>query len=180
MEEKKRLTRSNNYLILALMKDEDSNIWKSLKIKSSTIKRETAQSKELVDALQTHFYVSDPFELETEFHIDSIDNVGTLTQQPKQEIKNILTGLVRKTDADYSDFDNHTAKTYTIEKIPISINVMEIRYFLPMVGGEIDGYYKVDKVYLGTKNGNLYVKLNLYDLLLLFLEDLLNSLLVMV
>ena len=59
-------------------------------------KRETAQSKELVDALQTHFYVSDPFELETEFHIDSIDNVGTLTQQPKQEIKNILTGLVRK------------------------------------------------------------------------------------
>ena len=151
----------SNYLILALMKDEDFDIWKSLKIKSSTIKKETAQSKELVNALQTHFYVSDPFELETEFHIDSIDNVGTLTQQPKQEIRNILTGLVRRTDADYSDFDSHTAKTYTMEKIPTSINVMDIRYFLPMVGGEIDGYYKVEKVYFGTKNGNLCLKLNL-------------------
>ena len=84
-----------------------------------------------------------------------------MTQQPKQEIKNILTGLVRKTDANYSDYDNHTAKTYTMEKIPTSVNVMDIRYLLPMVGGEIDGYYKVDKVYFGTKNGKLCLKLNL-------------------
>ena len=143
------------------MKDEDSDIWKSLKIKSATVKRETAQSKELVDALQTHFHISDPFELETEFHIDSIDNIGTLTQQPKQKIRNILTGLVRRTDADYSDYDNHIAKTYTMEKIPTSINVMDVRYFLPMVGGEIDGYYKVEKVYFGTKNGKPCLKLNL-------------------
>ena len=146
--------------VLALMKDEDSDIWNSLKIKSATIKRETAQSKELLNALQTHFYVSDPFELETEFHIDSMDNVGTLDKLPKQEIKNVFTGLVRKTDVDYQAFYDHVAKTYTMEKIP-SINVMDIRYFLPMVGGEIDGYYKVEKVYLGTKNGNLCLKLNL-------------------
>ena len=145
----------SNYLILALMKDEDSDIWKSLKIKSATIKKETVQSKELLDALQSHFHVSDPFELEPEFHIDSIDNVGTLAQQPKQEIRNILTGLVRRTDGNFPDFDSHTAKTYTMEKIPTSINVMDIRYFLPMVGGDIDGYYKVEKVYFGTKNGNL-------------------------
>ena len=69
--------------------------------------------------------------------------------------------MVRRTDADYSDFDSHIAKTYTMEKIPTSINVLDIRYFLPMVGGEIDGYYKVEKVYLGTKNGNLCLKLNL-------------------
>lgn len=101
------------------------------------------------------------FQQQKSLKIDSIDNVGTLTQQPKQEIKNILTGLVRKTDADYSDFDSHIAKTYTMEKIPTSVNVMDIRYLLPMVGGEIDGYYKVDKVYFGTKNGKLCLKLNL-------------------
>ena len=151
----------SNYLILALMKDEDSDIWNSLKIKSATIKRETAQSKELLDALQTHFYVSDPFELETEFHIDSIDNVGTLEQLPKQEVRNILTGLVRRSDADCSDFDSHIAKNYTMEKIPTSINVMDIEYFLPMVGGRIDGYYKVEKVYFSSKNSNLCLKLNL-------------------
>lgn len=151
----------SNYLILALMKDEDFAIWESLKIKSGTVKREAAQNKELLDNLQTHFHVSSPFELETEFHINSIGNIGTLDKQSKPEIKNILTGLVRRTDADYSDFDSHIAKTYTMEKIPTSINVMDIRYFLPMVGGDIDGYYKVEKVYFGTKNGNLCLKLNL-------------------
>ena len=38
---------------------------------------------------------------------------------------------------------------------------MDIRYFLPMVGGDIDGYYKVGKVYFGTKNGRPCLKLNL-------------------
>ena len=38
---------------------------------------------------------------------------------------------------------------------------MDIRYFLPMVGGDIDGYYKVEKVYFGTKNGRPCLKLNL-------------------
>lgn len=156
-----RPKNNSNYLVLALMKDESCDIWKSLKIESNTIKMEKNHNKELLDALQTHFHVSNPFELETEFHIDRIDNVGTLDKLPNQEIKNILTGLVRKTDADYSDFYSHIATIYTMEKIPTSINVMDIRYFLPMVGGDIDGYYKVEKVYFGTKNGKLCLKLNL-------------------
>ena len=150
-----------NYLILALMKDEDMELWESLRIKAETIEREIEQGKELIDSLQTHFYVSNPFKLETEFHIDGIGNVGTLEQLPKSEMKNILTGVVRKTDTDYADFDSHTAKSYTMEKLPASINVMDIRYFLPMVGGDIDGYYKVEKVYFGLKNGQLCLKLNL-------------------
>lgn len=150
-----------NYLILALMKNEDMNIWKSLKIKEKVIERETTQGKELLDDLQTHFYVGNPFELQTEFQVDSMGNVGTLEKLPQQEIKNILTGLVRKKDADYADFENHTAKNYTMEKIPASINVMDIRYFLPMVGRDIDGYYKVEKVYFGSKNGTPCLKLNL-------------------
>lgn len=134
-----------NYLILALMKAEESDIWKSLKIKPAIMERETAQSKGLLDTLQTHFYVSNPFELETEFHIDSIENVGTLNKHPKKVIRNILTGLVRTSDGDYEIFSNHASKTYTMERIPTSINVMNIEYFLPMVGGYIDGYYKVEK-----------------------------------
>lgn len=150
-----------NYLILALMKAEESDIWKSLKIKPAIMERETAQSKGLLDTLQTHFYVSNPFELETEFHIDSIENVGTLNKHPKKVIRNILTGLVRTSDGDYEIFSNHASKTYTMERIPTSINVMNIEYFLPMVGGYIDGYYKVEKVYFGTRNGKPCLKLNL-------------------
>ena len=150
-----------NYLILALMKAEESDIWKSLKIKPAIMERETAQSKGLLDTLQTHFYVSNPFELETEFHIDSIENVGTLNKHPKKVIRNILTGLVRTSDGDYEIFSNHASKTYTMERIPTSINVMNIEYFLPMVGGYIDGYYKVEKVNFGTRSGKPCLKLNL-------------------
>ena len=150
-----------NYLILALMKAEESDIWKSLKIKPAIMERETAQSKGLLDTLQTHFYVSNPFELETEFHIDSIENVGTLNKHPKKVIRNILTGLVRTSDGDYEIFSNHASKTYTMERIPTSINVMNIEYFLPMVGGYIDGYYKVEKVYFGTRSGKPCLKLKL-------------------
>lgn len=150
-----------NYLILALMKDENTDIWESLKIKPEIIARESAQSKELLDSLQTHFHVGLPFKLETGFHIDSFDTAGTLDRLSKREPKNILTGLVRKTDADHADFRDHISRSYTMEKIPTSINVMDIGYFLPMVAGKIDGYYKVEKVYFSTRNGNPCLKLNL-------------------
>lgn len=151
----------SNYLILALMKDDELGLWKSLKIKSETVEKEAVQSKELLDALRTHFHVSASFNLEAEFHIDDIDNIGTLKQLPKPEIRNILTGLVRTSDNDFEAFSNHVPKTYTMEKIPASINVMDIEYFLPMVGGSIDGYYKVEKVYFGAKDSKLCLKLNL-------------------
>ena len=150
-----------NYLVLALMKEEEADMWVALHVKPETIRGEVDKNKELLDSLQTHFYVSKPFMLDTELHVEGVGNVGTLNMLPKPEVKNILTGMVRTTDTDYSDFYSHTAKTYTMERIPTSINVMNIRYFLPMVGGDIDGYYKVEKVYLGYKNENLCLKLNL-------------------
>lgn len=69
--------------------------------------------------------------------------------------------MVRTSDGDYEIFSNHASKTYTMERIPTSINVMNIEYFLPMVGGYIDGYYKVEKVYFGTRSGKPCLKLNL-------------------
>ena len=151
----------SNYLVLALMKEEKADMWKALRVKPEAIKDEVDKNKELLDSLQTHFYVSKPFMLDTELHVEDVGNIGTLTNKPKPELKNILTGLVRKTDVDYEDFYNHTTKSYTMERIPTAINVMDIRYFLPMVGGDINGYYKVEKVYLGTKDGKLCLKLNL-------------------
>ena len=151
----------SNYLVLALMKEEETDMWEALHVKPEAIRNEVDKNKKLLDSLQTHFYVSKPFMLDKELHVEDIGNVGTLNKLPKPEVKDILTGLVRKIDADYVDFLSHTAKTYTMERIPTAINVMDIRYFLPMVGGNIDGYYKVEKVYFGTKSGGLRLKLNL-------------------
>ena len=63
--------------------------------------------------------------------------------------KNVLTGLVRRSDRDYGIFINHQAKNYTMQRIP-SVNLMDVKYFLPMVGGGIDGFYRVEKLYFGT------------------------------
>ena len=68
-------------------------------------------------------------------------------------IRNVLTGVVRKTDKDYSIFIEHQADIYTMQKIP-SVNLMDVEFFLPMVGGCIDGYYKVEKLYFSTYKEN--------------------------
>lgn len=150
-----------NYLILAVMNGDEPKLWKNLGIGIETISREIQSSNELIDSMQSHFIVGDPFKLDTDLHIDSVENVGTLNQLPQQEVKNILTGLVRSTDKDFAVFFNHVPRTYTIEVPPKYINFMDVQYFLPMVDGKIDGYYKVDKVYLGADGGNLRLKLNL-------------------
>ena len=150
-----------NYLILAVMKGDEPKLWKNLGIGIETISRESQSSNELIDSMQSHFIVGDPFKLDTNLHIDSVENVGTLNQLPQQEVKNILTGLVRGTDKEFAVFFNHTPRTYTIEVPPKYINFMDVQYFLPMVDGKIDGYYKVDKVYFGADGGNLRLKLNL-------------------
>ena len=151
----------SNYLVLALMKEDEADMWAALHVKPEALRNEVDRNKELLDSLQTHFHVSSPFMLDTELHVENVGNVGTLNKLPKPELKDILTGLVRETDTDYSDFYNHTAKAYTMEKIPTSINVMDIKYFLPMVGGNIDGYYKVEKVYFGSRDSKPCLKLNL-------------------
>ncbi|MBE6293962.1 MAG: LlaJI family restriction endonuclease [Bacteroidales bacterium] len=150
-----------NYLILAVMKGDEPKLWKNLGIGIETISKEIQSSNELIDSMQSHFIVGDPFKLDTDLHIDSVENVGTLNQLPQQEVKNILTGLVRSTDKDFAVFFNHVPRTYTIEVPPKYINFMDVQYFLPMVDGKIDGYYKVDKVYFGADGGNLRLKLNL-------------------
>lgn len=66
--------------------------------------------------------------------------------------RNILTCMVRKTDDAFKTFAEHKGKTYIMEKIP-SINLMGIKYLLPMVGGMIDGYYDVQRIGITEKNG---------------------------
>ena len=68
-------------------------------------------------------------------------------------IRNVLTGVVRKADKDYSIFIEHQAGIYTMQKVP-SVNLIDVEYFLPMVGGCIDGFYKVEKLYFATYKDN--------------------------
>lgn len=107
-----RPKENGNYLILALMKNDEPSMWTALKVKPEAISKKTVQNQELLDSLQSHFYVSNPFDLETDFHVDDIENTGTLEKIPKPEVRNILTGFVRASDKDLDDFLNHASKTY--------------------------------------------------------------------
>lgn len=80
-----RSISSKNYLVLALMKDDEESkgIWKRLKVRDSVIKEVIAENESVVQNIQTHFHVSDEFELTTELQIEDIHDVGTLEQLPK-------------------------------------------------------------------------------------------------
>lgn len=148
----------SNYLVLALMKNKEQEFLKSLKIDCESIVEE---NDKLLDSIQSHFYVGEPFMLANELQVEPKEKVGTLEKISKSEVSNILTGLVRVADKDYPDFINHVSRRYTMETIPSAVNMMDIEYFLPMVGGYIDGYYKVEKVYIGSNERKLCLKINL-------------------
>lgn len=74
--------------------------------------------------------------------------------------KNVLTCLVRKTDDNYQLFSEHSGKVYTMERIP-KVNLLGIKYLLPMVGGLIDGYYEIERMSFADKEGVPSLRLRL-------------------
>ena len=79
------------------------------------------------------------------------------TKPTSVESKNVFTVSVRKTDTDYELFRSHRAKKYVMEKLP-TVNILGAKYLLPMVGGEIDGYYEIKG--LTIEDGKMAFKLS--------------------
>lgn len=113
-------------------------------------------NERLLNKLRNHFYVDkcgigeNPERLITDVSSDTSHFSNAITPS---STKNVLTGVVRKADKDYSIFSKHQAGIYTMQKIP-SVNLMNVEYFLPMVGGCIDGFYKIEKLYFATYKDN--------------------------
>ena len=110
----------------------------------------------LLAELRNHFFVErcgigeNPESLVANVFSDTNYTINAIVPST---IRNVLTGVVRKADKDYSIFIEHQAGIYTMQKIP-SVNIMDVEYFLPMVGGCIDGFYKVEKLYFATYKDN--------------------------
>lgn len=124
-------------------------------------KQDEENNEKLLEELRKHFYVVDCTlgENPQEVIECSIVEAPTLIKE-KPEEKNILTGLVRRTDSNFKQFVDHEAKSYVMERIP-AVNLMDIRYFLPMVAGGIDGYYEVVRIGFTTVEGNPALRLRL-------------------
>lgn len=90
---------------------------------------------------------------------DSVPQRGlyyTDTKPKSVESKNVFTVSVREKDADFDIFRNHEARKYVMEKLP-KVNILESRFLLPMVKGEIDGYYEIKG--LTIEDGKMSFKL---------------------
>lgn len=105
-----------------------------------------AENDALLSELRQHFFVEpcalgrNPLEV-----LPEVSAVGTGVMPPDADEKNVLTCLVRKTDDNFKNYFEHNGKSYTMERIP-TINLMCIKYMLPMVGGMIDGYYEIERM----------------------------------
>ena len=105
-----------------------------------------SENNALLSELRKHFFVEpcalgrDPLEVLPEITASGSGNMPANAAE-----KNVLTCLVRKTDDNFKSYYEHNGKSYTMERIP-TINLMGIKYLLPMVGGMIDGYYEIERM----------------------------------
>lgn len=104
------------------------------------------ENEALLSELRKNFFVEpcalgqDPLEVLPEVSASGSGNMPADAAE-----KNVLTCLVRKTDDNFKSYYEHNGKSYTMERIP-TINLMGIKYLLPMVGGMIDGYYNIERM----------------------------------
>ena len=122
-------------------------------------KKDEEQNKVLLDQLGKSFIVrrcnlgENPEDV-----LPPIEQVAAIPATSSE--KNVLTCLVRITDDIFKAFAEHKGKIYVMEKIP-PINLMGIKYLLPMVGGRIDGYYDVQRIAIADNNGRAALRIRL-------------------
>ena len=120
-----------------------------------------SENEALLSELRKHFFVEpcalgrDPLEVLPEITA----SCGGIMPADAAE-KNVLTCLVRKTDDNFKSYFEHNGKSYTMERIP-TINLMGIKYLLPMVGGMIDGYYEIERMAFVDNKGVPRLRLRL-------------------
>ena len=111
-------------------------------------------NEELLAELRKHFFVvengigenpSEPLsaKIEAEGHLYQTD-----PSIDKSE-KCVLTGYIPKNEREFENFNSCKGKCFDMKYIP-TINLMAVKYFMPMVDGFVDGYYKVKSMSFKT------------------------------
>lgn len=139
--------------------EKDRNIY-SLALEANEVYKDDNMA--LLQELRKYFYV-EPCELGHD-PLDVLPQVTTSMNvdalEPEAYERNVLTCLVRKTDDNFKSYYEHAGKIYIMERIP-PINLMGIKYLLPMVRGMIDGYYEIERMAFVDNNGMPGLRLRL-------------------
>ncbi len=75
-----------------------------------------------------------------------------ITPAIDENIKCIITALVRKSDKNYDKYNTGKAKEYVMESVP-AVSLMSIKYLMPMVSYDLQGYYEVTNMKINPKSG---------------------------
>ena len=120
-----------------------------------------AENDALLEELNRYFFVEpcelgrNPMEV-----LPQVEGTGKSVHNANADEKNVLTCLVRKTDDIFKSYHEHAGKTYTMERIP-TVNLIGIKFLLPMVGGMIDGYYEVERIAFAANKGMPVLRIRL-------------------
>lgn len=126
---------------------------------------------ELLSELKKYFHITreiklgeDPSAILEEMKKNQGPQTEVISFEMMKDLENkcVLTGYVGNTEVNLEDFVKHKAKTFDMKYIPTS-NLLSVKYFLPMLGGYIDGIYKVSRMSLNTDktDGKIYIHINL-------------------
>lgn len=69
-----------------------------------------------------------------------------------ENTKCIITALVRKSDKNYDKYNTGEAKEYIMESVP-AVSLMSIKYLMPMVSYDLQGYYEVTNMKFNPRSG---------------------------
>lgn len=103
-----RSKANKNYLVLALMKcdDKSKSIWNSLNVRQASIEQEMTDNEAVLKNIRSHFYVSEPFALDTELQVEDLPNVGTLAPLPKGADDLVMVAVAGSEEKRQWTFDN--------------------------------------------------------------------------
>ena len=112
------------------------------------------ENQKVYSLLDSHFHIvkcdigQDPTYLLTKKIEKEGDTHQSITSINKDE-RCVLTGYIPKSDSQYDSFNEGKGKRFDMKYIP-SINLMAVKYFMPMVDGFVDGYYEVKSMSFKT------------------------------
>ncbi len=131
-----RPRQESNYLVLALMKTEENEQENKLvKIfRANARQNEATNNKDILNALKSHFHISEKFELKKDFVLPDVSNVGSLKRQTFTDDAGVLMVMME-------NYDNRSRNFLPTGKIAIGIkdtpegdcildNAGEIKYIL--------------------------------------------------
>lgn len=131
---------TSNYLVLALLKSE-TDLWSKLKVKRERIIEEGANNQDLLNAIESYFHVSEPFNLDVDVPIRDIPNVGTLEQSPLVDNSGVLMVMMENYDNKCKDFmHGNIAVPIKANELGFEIieNLHKIKYVLFHTRASID------------------------------------------